>query len=334
MANYDEHVRPTNLHRVFIQSMLSRRIVTVSIALELYKRAIAACREYDEDFAPRYNSDKAGLASFVNDVSGILHSVSMEVVYAHDQKDGRQFLVLRNQVETDVAKIATDYSPAEVEYYRLVVEAIVMQYPKNSIAHGQALNLVSEVTGQTKMAKSVAEAVLTSLVSRGWLDKSPMRDRYSLGLRAISELETYLKSEFPEIIRNCARCKRAVWKGLICPDDECDAHYHVYCHKILADMPSRKGACVGCKVSLSTLGEFKHLGEDAASRMEDDHRGGLNKRKRGKGKGKGRASRANEDEDDDESDDQDQPELEEEEEEGVFSGTARKLFVPETQFDD
>lgn len=37
-------VESTFLHQVFIQSLLSRRIVSEAIALELYKRAVAAVR--------------------------------------------------------------------------------------------------------------------------------------------------------------------------------------------------------------------------------------------------------------------------------------------------
>lgn len=37
-------IRPTNLHRVYLQSLLSRRAMPEEVALELYKRAIAACR--------------------------------------------------------------------------------------------------------------------------------------------------------------------------------------------------------------------------------------------------------------------------------------------------
>lgn len=33
---------PTDLHRVYIQSLLSRRAMTEDVALELYKRAIGA----------------------------------------------------------------------------------------------------------------------------------------------------------------------------------------------------------------------------------------------------------------------------------------------------
>ena len=33
--------RSTDLHRVYLQSMLSRRVVRLEIGLELYKRAVA-----------------------------------------------------------------------------------------------------------------------------------------------------------------------------------------------------------------------------------------------------------------------------------------------------
>jgi hypothetical protein len=35
--------RPTDLHRVFMQSLLSRRVAPEDVMLELYKRSISAC---------------------------------------------------------------------------------------------------------------------------------------------------------------------------------------------------------------------------------------------------------------------------------------------------
>lgn len=41
-------VRPTDLHRVYIQTLLARRAMPAEVALEMYKRAVSACmREFD-----------------------------------------------------------------------------------------------------------------------------------------------------------------------------------------------------------------------------------------------------------------------------------------------
>lgn len=38
------NVRATDLHRVFLQSLLSRRVETEHVMVELYKRAVSACQ--------------------------------------------------------------------------------------------------------------------------------------------------------------------------------------------------------------------------------------------------------------------------------------------------
>lgn len=77
---------------------------------------------------------------------------------------------------------------------------------------------------KSNMTKSQAEAVLGSLVAKGWLLKSklsepprilprclgaetsPRRARYSLSTRALLELLPYLKSNYPEECLECTIC--------------------------------------------------------------------------------------------------------------------------------
>lgn len=110
VANVEGTVQPTLLHRVFIQSLLSRRVVSETIALELYKRAVAAVRgmsfvcqdrpcsinhaAHDRQFNPPYATSSNGVASFVTDVSSLLHIVSLEIIRTIDQRSDRAFFVL------------------------------------------------------------------------------------------------------------------------------------------------------------------------------------------------------------------------------------------------
>ncbi len=41
---FDMAVRPSLLHRVYIQSLLSRRAMREDLALEMYKRAVGVCQ--------------------------------------------------------------------------------------------------------------------------------------------------------------------------------------------------------------------------------------------------------------------------------------------------
>ncbi|WWD09182.1 hypothetical protein V865_007304 [Kwoniella europaea PYCC6329] len=345
----NRHVRPTNLHRLFIQSMLSRRAIKEDVALEMYKRAVGACQANDDTFRPLHETTIRGFRTFITDVSDILHDLGMEVVLGQEQTGkGRTWVVLRNTDPTEVALQATDYTPLEIDYYRRVVKEIIESYPANSISHGQATTIVGELEGT--MARHVAETLLDSLCSRGWLSKSK-RGRYTLGVRAISELETYLKQQFEDYMQNCKHCKRVMLDGVCCSKEGCDAHYHSYCYSAILKLP--RPSCPGCKSKFSEY-EPSPIGEKAVSRAEDEFTGLRNKRKRPRGStnrnGKGKSS-ADGDEDEDDTDG-DTDELEEEEgrdgEGGgsgfieragpsgwrVDSSSRRRSVVPETQYLD
>ena len=91
-----------------------------------------------------------------------------------------------------------------------------------SVSSLAALREVSSL--KSSMTKSQAEAVLASLVAKGWLLKSKLSDfsrfgfslstlktflrraRYSLSTRALLELLPYLKSNYPDECLECTIC--------------------------------------------------------------------------------------------------------------------------------
>ncbi|WVQ93631.1 hypothetical protein IAU59_000707 [Kwoniella sp. CBS 9459] len=310
--------RPTDLHRLYIQTLLSRRAMRDEVALELYKRAVGACQAHDDAFRPTHGTTMQGMRAFLLDVSDILHELGMEVSIGSEQTGkGKQWVVLRNTDPTEVALQASDLTSNEIEYFRKVIEGIITSYPANSISHGQALSLVSGLESQ--MSKSSAEMLLDALCSRGWLSKSK-RGRYSLGVRGAVELEPYLKQEYEDYIHNCKQCKRLMLAGVVCANHGCSAHFHSYCYAAISKLP--RPACPDCSTRFKDV-EPNDIGEKAVSRAEDEFRGGLRKRKRPsgaaisngnrKGKGKGRASQANDEDEDEEEETEDDGDLEVEE---------------------
>lgn len=81
-----------------------------------------------------------------------------------------------------------------------------------------------ELMGSAPMNRAHADDVLDALVSRGWLMKSKFvelvtiselmvrRARYSLGTRALAELEPWFKAEYEDIVFQCASCMKIVTK--------------------------------------------------------------------------------------------------------------------------
>ena len=119
--------RPTDLHKVFIQTMLSRRVVRDEIGLELYKRAVSAvkctfrsststfltylineaqilfrkekaCSDgsvEDENFRPTHPQDSAGFSSFMNEISDLLGEFGMHMVHGREEtRAGKWFWAL------------------------------------------------------------------------------------------------------------------------------------------------------------------------------------------------------------------------------------------------
>lgn len=134
-----------------------------------------------------------------------------------------------------------------------------------------------------------------------------------MGVRALAELETYLKNEFDQYVKSCAQCKRVVTEvshlvlmvhiiflyliscslqGIACSNEGCDCHIHNTCYARNIQRLANP-VCPSCSSSFRDLAP-KPVGEKAVSTMEDSFKGG---RKR-KGKGKNVRNGDEEDEED------------------------------------
>ncbi|KAL1411922.1 hypothetical protein Q8F55_002908 [Vanrija albida] len=300
---------PTDLHRVYIQSLLSRRAMTEDVALEMYKRAVGAVVLNDRDFRPAHRANAEGLKSFLAEVSTLLEDVDMVVKRGRDETpQGRWWIVLCNTAPDAVGTHATDLTTLEVAFFRLVVKAIVQSYPHNSIGSAAAVRLVRELKTAT-ITNSQAQELLGALTSRGWLAKSK-RGRYSIATRGILELDSYLKSEaeIEEFIQTCAMCEKIILAGMVCGYDECQAHYHEYCYNQLNR--GDRGACRSCQKPFTRYPP-SYVGEKGVSRVEDDYVNvGRRKKKRPRQSANGNGHRHDEDE-------EEEDELESEEEDGL-----------------
>ncbi|KAL7420136.1 hypothetical protein Q5752_005102 [Cryptotrichosporon argae] len=337
----------TDLHRVYIQTLLARRAMPEPLALEMYKRAVRAVSEYDAEFVPAQRATPEGLVEFLSEITTLLEPLGMEIKNGAEETTGSRWVVLCNNSASDVGQLATDLSPLEIAYYREVLSEIIASYPANSIGSNAALKLTLRLA--STMARSVAEALLGALVSRGWLSRSA-RGRYSLPPRAVLELDAYLREEFgadtgdvdeddePGLIKLCKRCGRIVLTGAACVAPDCGAHYHAHCHAFI--LGSRNPICPACKVDLQDT-PAAPIGEAAVPRAEDGWAGGAWRRKRGRRSGAARNGAPHAGDGDDEEGDGDEGDeldsdgeaVESEEEDGP-SGVSRRAngetFIPDS----
>ena len=93
-----------------------------------------------------------------------------------------------------------------------------------SVSSLAALRELSAIKPKSNMSKTQAEIVLSSFVAKGWLLKSKYvilicaifyeqyvvfeyrRGRYSLSTRSLLELQSYLKTTYPDELQECTIC--------------------------------------------------------------------------------------------------------------------------------
>ncbi|KAK4685011.1 non-structural maintenance of chromosomes element 1, partial [Tremellales sp. Uapishka_1] len=265
----------TDLHRLYIQNLFSRRSMPEEVGYELYKRAVGAVQTADETFRPDHNVSKVGYSDFLEELRNPLSELGMGIKTGMDESErGRLWLVLVNINPASPADLATDYSPLEISYFREMITAIITSHPENSIGSNAAIRVAR--TLETPLATSMAESLLETFVARGYFLKSK-RGRYSLAPRAMFELEIYLKEEFPDYVQLCKRCHKQVQAGVICTKPDCEAHYHSYCYATLQRAP--QPTCLGCKSRFDQY-DPSPLGEKAVSRSRDDWGGDARARRR------------------------------------------------------
>ncbi|GHJ86741.1 hypothetical protein NliqN6_3143 [Naganishia liquefaciens] len=316
-------VRFTDLHRVYLQALLSRRFISETVALELYKRAVKAVREIKgEAYEPPFSLSRKGLQSFVDEIGEGIAELGLALTVTRDEtKEGRLWICVVNtdtaSEPNDVTQMASDFSSLEITYYRRIISEIIEEsYPANSVSSVQALNIAGDLE-PTPIPKSQAQDILAALVSRGWLAKSA-RSRYRLGTRAMVELEPWLKSTFGEAdeeeeeeghLKGCIQCSRLLLQGLKCPGRDCSVHVHLFCYERL--LSANRHQCKKCKISWRSS-EPTPVGEDAIPRREDDYASTRRSKKR-----KTVDSGRNDQEDESEAEEREEEESEEEAEETV-----------------
>lgn len=110
-------VRFTDLHRVYLQALLSRRFISETVALELYKRAVSAVRGESiprssraishtifievkgNGYEPPFSVSRKGLQSFVDEIGEGIAELGLQVTVTRDEtKEGRLWICLVRSV--------------------------------------------------------------------------------------------------------------------------------------------------------------------------------------------------------------------------------------------
>jgi len=111
--------------------------------------------------------------------------------------------------------------------------------------------------------------VLGSFVAKGWLLKSP-RGRYSLSVRTLMELNTYLKETYPDEYTECTICMESLTRGVACITTNCKTRLHQHCFK---KFRQRTPICPSCQKDWpEDIKLMVPIGEEAMKDGQDEGR--------------------------------------------------------------
>ncbi|KAF9428279.1 hypothetical protein BGZ94_002910 [Podila epigama] len=214
----------TDTHRLFLQGAISRRLMTDDVAQDLYRNACEATN---------VQYDRANYSDFVAQLNEGLNSVEFEFRSAQDETNGIPVIALTNTNGQKIAQVATSYTPVELEYFKHLLDAIMMAADEaycisSTAALNKAGNLKNKDDKSLTLSKKDADALLDRFVADKWFIKSSA-GAYSLSMRTILELHTYLKDAYEDQLLECSLCMETITKGQRCTVAACSTRIHHHC---------------------------------------------------------------------------------------------------------
>lgn len=254
--------------------MLSRGPVPEKLAQTIWKKCVEAVNVVSGDGRIQFQED--GWKNFVDVVNVSLDKLELHFRAFEDQRTGQKIYSIINLKGDAVAQMATEYNPAEIAYFKALVEQIMLAPRfKYSVSSLVAMREISMIKPKINIAKSQVEVVLSTFVARGWLVKSKS-GRYSLSPRSLLELRPYLQSNYPERVLLCSLCGEILTIGVACVHEGCNCKMHPSCFKKYTKI--RKNGTLLCKICEQNWPrqidseEFIPIGESAVRKGEQEQR--------------------------------------------------------------
>ncbi|KZT44071.1 hypothetical protein SISSUDRAFT_1039334 [Sistotremastrum suecicum HHB10207 ss-3] len=261
-------VSVNDIDRLFLQSILSRRIVSD----KLFKLLWMKCKDAAKAVNPGLEVDVTETSDqLMGRMNKKLDPLNLEIKTIYDEHSGIKLYGLINGTGDPNAQLATSYTVSEIAFFKAIVQQIMLGNDEcYSISSMAALRESNPI--KPKMTKSQAEGVLNSFVTSGWLLKSS-RGRYSLAPRTLMELGLYLKNTYDnDGYVECTVCMEILTRGTRCWNSPCQARLHHWCY----DRFSKTRAeyeCPRCRENWSLPANKERMipiGEEAAKDGYDD----------------------------------------------------------------
>ncbi|KAH7977004.1 hypothetical protein HPB52_022814 [Rhipicephalus sanguineus] len=175
-----------DLHRTFIQIVLSRKILPLTEFEELVRYCQTKC---DVPCIPAGNLQ--ALAKFVSDVNNRLSPFHMRIKSGVSEEDGSHFYALVNIRDDALSKCATKFSGNEMKFFKKLVLKIA-ESNCGRVTSTAALNIVYE-DNDTGLQIRTAEALVDRMVKLGCLIVE--EGNVSLAPLTLLEMEPYLREQ-------------------------------------------------------------------------------------------------------------------------------------------
>ncbi|XP_013800120.1 non-structural maintenance of chromosomes element 1 homolog isoform X1 [Apteryx mantelli] len=204
----------TDSHRRFLQVLMSHGIMEGSEARKLHRHCCEIHKVY-------YAHDK--LDDFINTINIHLQPLFMQIRKGMSEDDGRVRYALVNLAETEITKMASDYTENELELFRKTMDLIILS--ENGFASSTEILNFADQLKTKKMKKKEAEQVLKLFVEDKWL--SERNGEYTLHTRCIMEMEQYILSNYQGVARKCNICHSLAIQSQVC--ETCGIGMHLPC---------------------------------------------------------------------------------------------------------
>jgi len=192
---------------------MSKQFLSEKETKNVYQKA---CSAFGDESPPE------NFTNFLDGINKSLRPLDMEIRHEISEDDGAVHYGLVNTAEDEHSKMATDFSPNDIAFFKKVMDLIVTS-PDGTVSSMDALNTSSDL--DKKMTMSHAEELIEKLVKDNWMSESS--GSYSLGPRAMLELHPYLKRVYEDDIVDCMMCHTIAIKGQCCT--QCEGKIHIRC---------------------------------------------------------------------------------------------------------
>ena len=202
-------------HRIFVQSMLSRGIITYNEFTNLFEAIFRKC---NVPLRSKLGTEKQKM--FIKTVNEKLEKkCNLKLFVGLDEESPKKnsFLVLVNRIDRskDSNKLTivdqVVFEPHEMEYLKLILNEI-MEDPLRQIKSIRALNIAKnriQTTEGSVIETQEAEVILKKFKDRKWLTEN-YKGIILLSTRFIMEMGPYIKDTYSDRVGECGLCKKIV----------------------------------------------------------------------------------------------------------------------------